>query len=738
MWFSLQLARRAKDTLPAQLDQRSKTLSYTFVISLVVIVAVVSLYVLSERTFYWWDYSTYSEQVNQKFADFLRAPLWALQQTWWSTNKDYTDYPTLLLLPFRALFGDSRLVYILSVAIAYLLPLALSIGAIATKLIQTRSKPVYWSSLAITFLMPVFWAPTLRGYVDAGGALLLSLAVLVYLRDRSLTRCWQIVTLGVILGFMPLFRRHFLYAGIAFFLSMLLQATTEPWQQWKPDNRLAKRYVVLRLRQVGWVGLASVATLLIFGAPFVVRLFTTDFAGLYAAFEVPLSQGLQYYGTSYGWGACLLAALGFTIAHRIRLLDRAIAAFIIPLYGLTFLLWVLRARVVGVHYTTHFTPLIILGFVALFWGIERSLSGRNQSIVRLGLAISLAINVLIGLMPVGILARTPIRPTQPGMTIQPMQQGTKLSELLSANYAPLRRSDYAELVKLTRTLQSLTPNQEAIYVGGASGIFNTSLLKDADLSMHHKKTLNFLPVGDIDTRDDYPIQSLLQADYLVIGNPFQHNIRPEDQEIVKIVSDIFDQNWQFSKDFKKLPNQFKLDQNVTVSLYQRVRETSFPVAVQTLQTITTQIGSRPGGQLDWVALNHEPGFFVWRGRDRYHIHSNPDRPTGKASFLYLNPPFPQEVLVKAKLEYQDRTCPGIEFQLEAIDTKAQSLYRTRLTHSPDESPNITLAVPTNRASYLTLELASLDRLHAQKDLLKFKDSNRCQIRLSDVKVSSGQ
>jgi hypothetical protein len=738
MWFSLQLARKAKDTLPAQLNQRSKTLSYTFVISLIFTTAIVSLYILSERSFYWWDYSTYSEQVNQKFADFLRAPFWALQQTWWSTNKDYSDYPTLLLLPFRALLGDSRLVYILSLAIVYLLPLALSIGAIATQLIQARSKLVYWSSLVITFLTPVFWAPTLRGYVDAGGALLVSLAVLVYLRDRSLTKRWQIVTLGIILGFLPLFRRHFLYAGIAFFLSMLLQATTEPWQQWKPDNRLAKRYVFLRLRQVGWVGLASLVTLLVFGTPFVVRLFTTDFSGLYSAYEVPLSQGLQYYGTAYGWIACLLAALGFAIAHRIRLLDRAIAAFVIPLYGFTFLLWVLRAKVVGVHYTTHFTPLIVLGLVALFWGIERSLSGHNRFMVRLVLGISLAINALIGFVPSGLLASTPMRPTQPGMTIQPMQQGTKLSELLSANYAPLRRSDYSELVKLTRTLQSLTPNQEAIYVGGASGIFNTSLLKNADVAIHHSKILNFLPVGDIDTRDNYPIQGLLQADYLVIASPFQHNIRPEDQEIVKIISDIFNQKWAFSKDFKKLPDQFKLDQNVTVNLYQRVRETSFPVAVQTLQTMKTQIGSRPGGQLDWVALNHDPGFFVWRGRDRYYIHSNVDRPTGKASFLYLEPPFPQEAVVQAKLEYQDRTCPGMEFQLEAIDPKAQSLYRTRLTHSPDEAANITLAVPTNRASYLTLELVSLDRLHAQRDLLKFKDANRCQIRLSDVKVSSGQ
>ncbi len=738
MWFSLQLARRAKATLPAQLDQRSKILSYTILISLFLTIAIVSLYVLSERSFYWWDYSTYSEQVNQKFADFLRAPFWAIQQTWWSTNKDYSDYPTLLLIPFRAIFGESRLSYIVSVAIAYLFPLALTLGAIATQLIPSRSKLVYWSSLIITFLMPAFWAPTLRGYVDAGGALLISSAVLIYLRDRSLTKRWQVITLGIILGFLPLFRRHFLYIGIAFFLALLLQATTEPWTQWKPDVRLTKRYIVLRLRQIGWVGLTSLATLIVFGTPFVVRLFTTNFAELYSAYEVPFSQGMQYYGTSYGWIACLLAALGFAIAHKIRLMDRAIAAFLIPFYSFAFLIWVFKTKMVGVHYTTHFTPLIILGLVTLVWSVERSLSGKQLLIARWVLGVCLGVNALIGFMPASILTNTPIRLTQPGMTIQPIQQGTKISELFSANYAPLRRSDYSELVKLTQTLQTLTPKQEAIYVGGASGIFNTSLLKNADVALHHKKTLNFLPVGDIDTRDNYPIQGLLQADYVVASEPFQYNIRPEDQEIVRVVSDIFRQNWEFSKDFKKLPTQFKLDQSVVVSIYQRVRETSLPVAIQTLQTMKTQIGSRPGGQLDWIALNHDPGFFAWRGRDRYFIQSDLERATGKAAFLYLNPPFPQEALIKAKIEYDDRTCPGIELQLEAIGAQAQSLYRTRLTHSPEEPPNLTLAVPTNRATYLMLELSSLDQIHAQKDLLKFRDANRCRLRLSDVQVSSGQ
>jgi hypothetical protein len=50
------------------------------------------------------------------------------------------------LIPFILVFGSSRLIYELALALAYLLPFALVMGAIATQLIRAHSRPVFWAT----------------------------------------------------------------------------------------------------------------------------------------------------------------------------------------------------------------------------------------------------------------------------------------------------------------------------------------------------------------------------------------------------------------------------------------------------------------------------------------------------------------------------------------------------------------------------------------------------------------
>lgn len=542
---------------------------------LVIAIALVILYVSTEQTFYWWDYSTYQRLLDETASAFRASPLRALISTWRSTGSDYSQYPTLLLLPLRFAFGDSRLVYILSVSLVYFVPFALALAAIATQLIPTaKPEHVRWTTGLMTLATPIAWAPILRGYVDIGVALLMALAVYVYLQDVRLKSRRQSVAIGVLLGCAPLFRRHYAYAVIAFLAALSLQALVDAGSQWRQSPQQARRELINRGLHIGLIVTVSLATIVLLGKHFILRILHNDFSSLYASYEVSLDQGLRYYGFSFGWVACLIAALGYAIGLKTRILSSSAVRFIVSFYGILFLLWVIKVKQVGVHYTTHFAPLIILGLVTFGWTIWLTLKKNRR--LALGIFVTyLAINLIIGLAPVSGLDRTFLRPTRFGMSVLPDNTGTPISELFSANNAPLRRTDYNEVARLNRYLVSLTPAQEPIYIGGSSALFNGGMIANTDQILHHKQTLNLLPVEDIDSRDRYPIEQLLQADYVVVAEPFQYHLRPTDQDVVKVVNEVFANRWQIAQDFERLPEAFQLANGVTVNVYKRQRSTSY-------------------------------------------------------------------------------------------------------------------------------------------------------------------
>ncbi|KAM3110485.1 hypothetical protein [Phormidesmis sp. 146-33] len=723
---SLGSREKAQAELPTETKRVAPIGLFAFLLGMSII--FVAAYISHERAFYWFDYVTY-EWILDKLAVALQAsPLPALRSVWRSTGSDYSDYPTLLLLPFRWVFGDSRLVYILGVSVLYSVPFGFVLGAIATKLIRSANpRTVWWSGALIAIVTPLFWAPTLRGYVDAGAALLIAIAVWVYLQDVTLRYRWQIGAIGFLLGFTPLFRRHFAYAGIAFFAAMVIQAVIRSFTL-RQQPRQAIRILIGNLTQIGLIGLVSVATIAILGKHFLLRVLHNDFTSLYASFEVPLTQALQFYGLSFGWVAWLLAALGFAVGLKIRVLARPATTFILLFYGILCLVWVAKVRQLTVHYTLHFTPLVILGLIAFGWTVWLTLS---RSLRRIGLALFvtyLSLNALMGLAPVDFLDQTPLRPTRFGMTILPETIGAPLSELFAANNPPLRRSDYAEIARLIGDLRSKTPNGEPIYVGESSSIINPTLLMSAETILHHQKSLNFLSLQDVDSRDSYPLKEFLQADYIAVATPFQYNIRPEDQDLVRLVGRVFSEDWQIAQDFKQLPETYQLEKQVKVNLYQRQRSTSLNTAIATFETMKAFMGSRPGGQLDWIVTSRIPGYYLWGMNGVYNLKTNPLRPTRSSGFLYINPLPKSSAQLTGQIVYDDRQCPGIEIRLSGVDRSAQTIQIAKLDHGPAASSNFSLSIPTQNADYLLLELNNKSATP--------EDLKRCTVTASSLQVSS--
>jgi hypothetical protein len=647
-------------------------------------------YICSERNFHWWiDWHARTLEVVTALRD---SPAEALQLVKYSLLGERNRLFTLPLIPLIWVFGSSRLVYELGLALVYLLPFALVMGAIATQLIRAHSRTVFWGTAFLTLFIPVSWIPTFMGIPDTGGAVFVGLATFVYLQDARLKQWWRIPVMGFLIGAAILLRRPFVYAGVAFLGALTLQALilfvaevrkqppeerrvkrtrglmawpfgrmrfTEPivyrvvavspylaelakrtrsaiappFGRLRPRTRfkpptvltvenssvssgdapnvastkliqqrlvMASRNLLIRSVQIALVGATALATLWIVAPHFTYTALTNDYKTLYTSWSLPYRDIFNLYASFYGWGTWMLVVLGFSACIFTRTLPLPAVSFIGISGVLSLLIWLVLLRYGNVFYSLQVTPLVVIGLVALLWTTWIRLRGKVR-VWMLGIVgCYLVANLVVGLTPVGTMSRV-------------------LHPLFALSMPPLVRTDYDEAVRLVSTLRQLTPQGEPILVVGYQRLQLTSgLVRSADYFLHpnEKRFLNILTAPEVDSRDSYPLDELLEAQYVVVpsrlpaysSDPTQMPavgewLPTQEHDVVKVVFDAFTQNWELTQDFKRLPVQFNFEDGVVVSIYQRVRPTSLATAVRTLHAMQRYIGQRPGSQQDWIILS---------------------------------------------------------------------------------------------------------------------------------------
>ena len=699
-----------------------------------VTVAVTSIYVSREHTFYWWDYAGYNTATVNTANLFRDSPDKAWRGVIESLSKEKNLLISLPLVPFILLFGESRLSYILSVSLIYVLPFRLLLGAISAKLIAVYSRRVFWSTVLLSLLIPMSWIPTLRGYLDTGGCVFVALAILVYLQDVKLKSWWNIPLIGFLLAAAILWRRHFAYSAIAFFGAASLQAFIEfivliycretALSSSKDKDVLVPfpyRCLFESGVKLGLIAVTSLTILMLVAGDFTRSALTVDYRNLYVAWSLPVNDILTRYADFYGLGTWLVVLIGFSAGILTRTLVPAAAIFV-SLFGVLSLIeWLLVLRYGYLHYTIHITPIALLGLSTFFWTTWLTLKGKVRYLMLGAAGLYLVLNAAVGLIPLKI----------------------DLSRLFMANFPPLVRSDYGEVVKLVEFLRKLAPNEEPIYIVGASNNFNANILRQANRKLNPPEgwwKLNTIGRPQIDSRDTYPLPELLQAQYAVVAIPFQQVLstdeqvlRSHEQDVVKVVYDAFTQNWEIARDFQLLPEQFKLANNVTVRVYRRMRPTDTATAVRTLDAMQRQIVDRPGTQLDWISLHQSiytsANYSVSQESDNlYNIVTYPTIKNSNkldTSFLYLGS-ISDKAKVTGKLNLPNKQCPGIALRLTLWDKQGKLVDSTEMAYSQKSAIGLNLLVEGKNPTYLLLEVFSTSK----QDL-----TNQCQLEINNLAVS---
>lgn len=511
-------------------------------ISIILCIGFCFVYVGHEQQLYYWDNGAYWEifkNVGQEIKNhYLSAPRIFLRSV---RDNDYNSSAVFPLLPFYWIFGGARDVYVTSVAVLYLVPVAVIATLISLKSIGKDNLksliPIYIIAVSYT----PFWAPTLRGYVDIVGLIFLGLATLLLFHSEFFKKqpVKTAIVLGILIWLPFLFRRWYAYSIVAFFISAFAFGLFTRCRE--------EKFWQAAIRICVWLGLAGlVATICACSLQYglVIRALTTSYADMYAAYQAPLPIHFLEALQRLGYYVLLLTALG-TVILFLNYGKNNYGLFCLVSAVITFGLFI-QTQQLGAH---HFLPVAFWLFPAYVTGVEFlsrfvvfPKSGRLYPAAIISLAIlylSLVTSNSAGKIEAFFvpIARTP----------------------------PLRIEKFSEYKRLTSDLEARLKERQhfAVFASSAN-------LSDALLAAINPALRPFLsPAPHIAAQARFPFD-ILRSDYAVAATPPQTHMAPSTQVNITLPGKMLLENTGFGSAFEKVAS-YKLANGVTAYLFHRQR-----------------------------------------------------------------------------------------------------------------------------------------------------------------------
>jgi hypothetical protein len=427
---------------------------------------------------------------------------------------------------------------------------------------------------------------------------------------------------------------------------------------------------------------------LVFASPVVYLILNNEYQVLYTSYEESLPTLVRYFGGHFGYSGWLVLVAGFSAWSLAPDFRHAGVRRISLFGGLSLAIWAAFPKETGIPFTTHFLLLLALGQALLFWSCQLYLEGRQRIFCQAVLISVLVVNFLSQLTVLGAF-------------------DYPLRSLFAEALLPLVRDDYAEFTHLLDTLRTTDRQGWMIYVVSSSEVLNQDLLRQAESQIYGPENvaLAVFPSPDIDSRDTYPLEGLLQAGIVLVANPFQSELGTDEQEVVKVALDAFNENWEIAGDFELLPRRFNLGEGVVVSLYQRLRPTSLETALLTLRRFQQQIHPKPGNQLDWILLDSTGTGWINKNADQtvdLGFGGN-----GAASYIYFGS-LPERIELAAGVHIlmdQSSSCTVPSMRLAGLDIHGSEINHTETDLPGRDQSQVSLTLDRENAAYLRLDLS---------------------------------
>lgn len=528
------------------------------------------------KQFYFWDNAGYHNIVLEMIDRLSVEPkLDFFRNLYHSFSDEISNLFAIPLIPFVMLFGESRFVFILSMAFCYLLPTIFLTSWFCSRLLKSNRTFTFWITTLLLLVSPFCWMSILDGRPDIGGSglILLALSLQIFASPEKKGRL-AYGAVGFLLVISVLFRRH-----LMFVLPPYLLATV--FFEWvrlvfiSPADRTFSKNKKEMLVRIFILGGSLAFFLCTLGYPFSSRYFNPETYKMYASYKADpiIGSGVvtRYFLSFFSiplWILSLLGLRGLVRETQRELKNKVPSYWVMGFAILWVVTWISFGHARHNYMVTIFWifPIGILGLVS--WGLS-GFYPKNRSRVTLTLLIGIGIVNSLCLFNIHSLPKY----------------------FFPESVVPVVRKDYPEMIRLIKDLQTITKAKSPILVAGSSAILNEEVLANAETQFMGRKNrrLNILGNLHADSYKEIPIKVIMTAEWAVVPTPFQWHIRPDVQQCVQVLHDAFMDHWEISQDFEMLPQQYRLNEDVIVKIFHRIKATSPEVEKATTEKMRTRV-----------------------------------------------------------------------------------------------------------------------------------------------------
>lgn len=500
-----------------------------FVVWTVILNVLAVIYIKNSKFIYFWDNATYWD-ISRSIANGVLLP--DIFKSIYNSigNMDYNYVAGLMSAIFIKIFGESRLVYVLTLVNLYLVPSIILIYQISKKL---GKAPKITTSL-IMLLVPAITFMAFIGFADIGG-LIGGLGVfdLYYDNDKKGKQPLRYVVIGIILVCMMLYRRWYAFFAVSFITAMISDCIV---------NKRKWYYPVITIAVSG-------ALLFLGFKDFTFNILLRDYGTLYSGYKFSVATDLKlitrYFGIIYM--LVIAVASGFIVIkkHDLR-----------PLFS-----WVqiIVCAVMFMMTQTHGQQHLILympSFIVLTIIVIRYINKEWMLLSLAALAIADAVNVCI-----------------PYKQVDNIQDIKWFSLVPSFSILPRIRDDAMEMLNLKQRLDTVICEGETLGVLSSSFVLNEDVLRNAEPSLGYKKQREdyIVSLPQVDSRDS-DIRIYGDLNYVLAVTPPQTHLADGEQRIVEEAVTSFI-NWtDIATAYEEIYDFYTEINGMEIKLYKRVRE----------------------------------------------------------------------------------------------------------------------------------------------------------------------